>query len=201
MNKFSKIHQCIGPLLVSIGCAVSPVVAAQSSPEMPMQLYLTITETIAPTHSDPDRCPADSGAMGIGMVAGSGIMNVATGPGPKIVTLPVIFASSDCPNPAFQFSYGAFMLTTPTGHQLYANYYGGFYSTNETTLMLDPGRSVFVLSGGTGYFAGASGRGTLGGYESILRTQPSFLGFGNMEAKGTITFKNPGFAQRFMNNR
>jgi hypothetical protein len=67
--------------------------------------------------------------------------------------------------------------------------------------VLDPARSGFVISDGTGVLAGASGNGTMAGNENILRPAPYFVGFGNIQANGTITFSNPGFAQRFINGQ
>jgi len=168
---------------------------------MAMSLYLTVTETLAPLGSDPGRCPTATNAMAIGMLGGSGVMNVATGPGPKVVSIPVIFGGSDCPTAEFQFSYGNFTLSTPNGHQMHVNYYGGFNPTSQTTLAIDSGRSGFAITGGTGFLAGASGTGTLAGNENILSQPPAFLGLGSIQANGTITFSNPGFAQRFMNGQ
>jgi hypothetical protein len=204
MKKFSKALKFVSPFLVSASCAISlPAAAAQPTPSMLMSIYLTVTETLVPTDSDPGRCPPESYAMAIGMVTGSGTMHIATGPGPKIITIPVMFAGSDCPTPAFQFSSGRFTLSTPSGHHLFADYYGGFYTNpdNPAALLLDPNRSVFVIAGGTGILEGASGKGALVGNEDILRQSPSFVGFGNMQAHGAISFSNPGFAQRFINGK
>lgn len=195
----SKTLKFLTPLLVSLSWTMSmPAVAAQPTTSMPMSLSLTITETLAPIDSDPERCPVASNAMAIGMLTGSGFMKVATGPGPKVVSIPVMFAGSDCPTEAFQFSSGKFTLSTPSGHQLFADYYGGFYRTGLATLVLDAGKSAFVINSGTGFFAGASGTGTLSGNENILAPLPALVGFGNIQANGTVTFKNPGFANRFM---
>lgn len=194
-----KALKILTPFLVSLSCVLpQPVSAAQPATSMAMSLSLTITETLAPTDSDPERCPANSGAMAIGMLTGSGFMKVTIGPGPKIVSIPVMFTGSDCPTPTFQFSSGKFTLSTPSGHQLFADYYGGFYPTSPTTLVLDAGKSAFVINSGTGFFAGASGTGTLSGNENILVPPPALVGFGNIQANGTIDFKNPGFANRFM---
>jgi hypothetical protein len=195
----SKTLKFLTPFLVSISCTMSlPAAAAQPATSMPMSLSLTITETLAPTVSDPERCSATPDAIAIGMLTGSGYMKVATGPGPKVVSIPVMFAGSDCPNKDFQFSNGKFTLSTPSGHQLFADYYGGFYPTGPASLVLDAGKSAFVINSGTGFFAGASGTGTLSGNENILAPLPALVGFGNIQANGTITFKNPGFANRFM---
>lgn len=194
-----KMFKFLTPFLVCLGSAMSlPAAAAQPATNMAMTLDLTITETLAPTDSDPGRCPATSNAMAIGMLTGSGFMKVTIGPGPQIVTIPVIFAGSDCPTTTFQFSGGKFTLSTPSGHQLFADYYGGFYPTSPTTLVLDAGKSAFVINSGTGYFAGASGTGTLSGNENVLSAPPAFVGFGSIQANGTISFKNPGFANRFV---
>jgi hypothetical protein len=199
----SKTLKFLTPFLVSLSCALPlPASAAQPATSMAMSLSLTIIETLAPTGSDPERCPADSGVMGIGMLTGSGFMKVTTGPGPKIVSIPVMFTGSDCPTGEFQFSNGKFTLSTPSGHQLFADYYGGFYFpdpiASPTALVLDAGKSAFVINSGTGFFAGASGTGTLSGNENVLNPPPALVGFGNIHANGTISFKNPGFANRFM---
>lgn len=187
------------PLLVYLGCTLSlPAAAAQPATNMPMTLDLTITETLVPTDSDPGRCPANSNAMAIGMLTGSGFMKVTIGPGPQIVNIPVMFAGSDCPTTTFQFSSGKFTLSTPSGYQLFADYYGGFYPTGPTTLVLDAGKSAFVITSGTGFFEGASGTGTLSGNENVLNPPPALVGFGRIQTNGTISFKNPGFANRFM---
>jgi hypothetical protein len=194
-----KTFKLLTPFLVSLSCALPvPALAAQPATSMAMSLSLTITETLAPTGSDPERCPANSGVMGIGMLTGSGFMKVTTGPGPQIVSIPVMFTGSDCPTGEFQFSNGKFTLSTPSGHQLFADYYGGFYPTSPTALVLDAGKSAFVINSGTGFFAGASGTGTLSGTEKVLSPPPALVGFGNIQANGTISFKNPGFANRFM---
>jgi hypothetical protein len=194
-----KTLKLLTPFLVSLSWAMSlPAGAAQPATNMAMSLDLTITETMAPTDNDPERCPATSNAMAIGMLTGSGFMTVTIGPGPKIVSIPVMFAGSDCPTGAFQFSSGKFTLSTPSGHQLFADYYGGFYATSPTALVLDVSKSAFVINSGTGFFAGASGTGTLHGNENVLNPPPALVGFGNIQAKGTIAFKNPGFANRFM---
>jgi len=199
MKKFLNALKFLSPFLVSASGAISlPAAADQPTPPMAMSLNLTITETLAPTGSDPGRCPEISGAMAIGMMTGSGAISIATGPGPRIVSIPVMFTGSDCPTPDFQFSNGKFILSTPSGHQLFADYYGGFYPVGPTVLALDPGRSAFVITSGTGFFAGASGTGALAGNENIHSPPPSFLGSGNMQANGTIIFSNPGFAQRFI---
>jgi hypothetical protein len=200
----SKTLKFLPPFLLSISCAISSSAAsAQTATSMPMSLSLTIVETLATTDSDPERCPAaTTKAMAIGMLTGSGYMKVTTGPGPKIVSIPVMFTGSDCPTEAFHFSNGKFTLATPSGHQLFADYYGGFVFADPiarpAALTLDAGQSAFVINSGTGYFAGASGTGTLSGNENILAPLPALVGFGNIQANGTITFKTPGFANRFI---
>lgn len=194
-----KTLKFLTPFLFSLSCAMSlPAAAAQPATNMAMTLDLTITETLALPDSDPGRCPVTSNAMAIGMLTGSGFMKVTIGPGPQIVSIPVMFAGSDCPTTTFQFSSGKFTLSTPSGYQLFADYYGGFYPTGPTTLVLDAGKSAFVINSGTGFFAGASGTGTLSGNENVLSPPPALVGFGNILANGTISFKNPGFANRFI---
>ena len=166
--------------------------AAAELQRLPLQVNLNTVETLAPLTSSPERCALGTDAFSIGMTGGSGTVTITTGLSPKLVTIPVVLGASDCPTQKFSFSDGKFVLYAANGSILVATYFGAF----GPTFAIVPSDSKFAIGGGTGFFSGASGSGTLGGGITIVSQAP-FLGTGTLSGTGTISFSSSAFEKHF----
>jgi hypothetical protein len=111
----------------------------------------------------------------VGTISGRG---VATSLG--AVTL----ASTDCINPlpplftSYAFSSSHVVLTAVNGDQVWATYYGFLSPDGVIT-------GAYVIYGGTGRNANATGSGTLQGFETI--DPATFAGTGQIHLAGTLS--------------
>ena len=144
----------------------APVISASPS-NAPFQATILFSEQVAPGGSLP--------CYLVGTISGTG---VATTLG--AVTL----ASTDCVNPlpptytSYVFSSSHVVLTATNGDQVWATYYGVLSSQGVIT-------GTYVIYGGTGRNANATGSGTLQGFETI--DPATGAGTGQIHLAGTLS--------------
>jgi hypothetical protein len=145
----------------------APLVSADPT-DSPFQATIAFSEQVASTG-------ALTPCLLVGTISGRG---VATMLGPITLT------STDCINPlaptftSYAFSSSQVVLTASTGDQVWATY-GGVLSSEGVII------GTYVIYGGTGRFANASGSGILQGFEAIdLATG---AGTGQIRLKGTFS--------------
>ena len=99
----------------------------------------------------------------------------------------VSLEANDCITPAatsFSFA-GEMIFTVSSGDELFADYSGSFIPTVYPSIFL-LANSIFKITGGTGYFSGTTGGGTLQGIENIGN------GWGLMQLTGQIIPRRKG---------
>ena len=159
---------------------------------LPLSISLTTVETLgAPVQPDGTPCP--NGTAFGGQTAGTGTISI--GSGKKIYSGPVFGNATDCATATLQFSNGKLTLIAANGDRLTATYYGSFMqrASGSTEYVINSG--AFAITGGTGYFAGASGSGQLQGTENIPLSGPPFTG--TLKAVGNISFSKNAFEQAY----
>ena len=154
-------------------CLVSPAIAGPTN--VAFTATGNTTEYLVPTPNGP--CPL------AGMTTGSG---TATYIGKISLT------ATDCVTPqadgTFIFTNGKLVFTASNGDTVTATYGpGSFIPTALGSPVYTINYAAFVITGGTGLFKGATGRGELQGYENIA-TVPAT---GQLQATGVISFPNP----------
>lgn len=116
--------------------------------------------------------------------AGCLLTGAITGNGSTTNLGAIQLASTDCINPlsttTFLFVSDAVVLTVDGGDQLWAAY-GGTLSANNGAI-----KGTYVIIGGTGRFAHATGLGTIDGAEQI--DFATGQGVGQIQLKGTLLF-------------
>lgn len=131
------------------------------------------TEYLIPTPGGP--CPL------AGMTTGSG---TATYIGKILLT------ATDCvtpqPDGSFVFSNGKLVFTAVNGDTVTATYGPGSFIALTPGTIYTINYASFVITGGTGVFSGASGRGELHGTEDVA-TMPAT---GELQAIGVISLPN-----------
>ena len=90
---------------------------------------------------------------------------------------------SQCLNPgAFAFSSGHFTLTGANGDTIFGTHYGQLVVTSPTTATIN---GVFVITGGTGRFSGATGGGVATGTLDLTTQEAN-----DFVMRGTISRPN-----------
>jgi len=176
MNARSRPHSLVAA--ATLAAALAAPATAEPGPRQPVpfRASLSITETVAFTFAPP--------CFAIGALTGTGIASQLGS---------VRAVSTDCINPigmfdpnvpmSFHFaSTGTGLVIHAKGEQIFASYSG--------TLQAQPSgphavSGHFVITGGTGRYAGAVGGGTLSGYEDISGV---VVGRGAVQFNGTISF-------------
>ena len=113
--------------------------------------------------------------------AGTG---VTTGQGNASHLGRVTLAASDCFAPgraSFSFDHGRLALTAANGDLLYGRYSGSLLPTSAVSPVFTI-KGTFVIDGGTGRFAGATGDGVLSGSIDVQ------TGTGHYDATGAIAY-------------
>jgi hypothetical protein len=146
----------------------APLVSAAPT-DAPFQATISFSEQVATTGSL-------TPCFLVGTISGRGVATMLG---------PVTLASTDCINPlaptftSYAFSSSQVVLTALTGDQVWATY-GGILSSKGVII------GTYVIYGGTGRFANASGSGILQGFETIdLATG---AGTGQIHLKGTLSY-------------
>ena len=152
-------------VLLQTAMVLAPRVSGAAS-SIPFKATLSITETIQVIGTAP--------CFLVGTISGSG---QATQLG-KIGV-----ASTDCINPISETTFSFFssdqlVLTTASGEQIFANY-GGTLSVQGQFGIISGG---YVIVGGTGRYAHATGAGAVNGQEDML------TGKGQVQLFGTISY-------------
>ncbi len=143
--------------------------AAQADP--PDGRFTATLDTHETFRFDRKRCPA------LPYLAGT-----TTGQGTAVPFGAITARGSDCVRPigarTFAFSRGKLTMTTADGDALYADYSGRL--ARSPTLRIDRIVGAFVITGGTGRFAGTAGSGTITGTENLLTRR------GQLVFEGTV---------------
>jgi hypothetical protein len=192
MKFIAKHFKFVLPAAVTM-LALASGNAAAALKNVPLAINLDTVETIgAPVQPDGTPCPL--GAAFAGHTGGVGKM--AIGSGKKVYQGDVSADATDCATATMQFSNGKLTITAVNGDKLTATYYGSFIPTapDSTSYIINNG--AFAITGGTGYFVGASGTGQLQGTITIPANRvPPF--YGNLKATGKITFSTEAFEQAY----
>ncbi|TMH01841.1 MAG: hypothetical protein E6H67_16260 [Betaproteobacteria bacterium] len=144
----------------------APMISA-SPTNAPFHATILFSEQVAPIGSPP--------CFLVGTISGTG---VATSLGA------VMLASTDCINPlpptftSYAFSSSHVVLTAVNGDQVWATYYGFLSPEGVIT-------GAYVIYGGTGRNANATGSGTLQGFETI--DPATGAGTGQIQLTGTLS--------------
>ncbi|MBK4736634.1 hypothetical protein [Noviherbaspirillum pedocola] len=187
MQKGKTLFQT-GAIGAALVCAIA---AGNAHAGQSQQFSATINTTEQLVMGNP-LCPGQAAGVG----AGTGTSNVFA-KSPNGAPVPVGMASTDCvqtdgaqPPLTLTFQNGYFILTGPGGDSIMAKYTG--------YLNLDPANSVvlpvykfngstqFIITGGTGRFARASGVGTISGSETVNFLNGTSQGM--LNAVGTINY-------------
>jgi len=108
----------------------------------------------------------------------------------------VAFVSTDCVAPSgynLTFTDGKLTVTATNGDKLFITYYGLFVPTGATSasglpvFALYKEGSAFLITGGTGRFAKATGSGLISGQEDVS-PDPDLPSTGKMQLEGTISY-------------
>jgi hypothetical protein len=155
------------PILAAL---TAPVAALAGPPGVPFSGTFATQETLG---FDPSRCPMMPYI--VGTTTGSGHashLGAATG------------IASDCIMPtslvSFAFTDGKLVLTAANGDQVNIAYWGTLMPT--ATPFVSTLTGSYRIDGGTGRFAGATGRGTVSGLENLKTRQ------GQLGLDGTIAY-------------
>jgi hypothetical protein len=131
----------------------------------PFKATIAITESIEVIGAPP--CIVQGDISGVGQATKLGKVTIA---------------SQDCINPIsetlFTFASTDVVFTTTSGDQLYA-IYSGTFSVNDNVGTIT---GAYVIIGGTGRYALATGAGTVNGQEDMLTGQ------GQVQLLGTISY-------------
>lgn len=160
---------------------------AQAAGPVPFRGTIEIRETVQPNLTLPLPCPLFSPPTSFGL------RGDITGKGAATHLGKITATSVDCIIPVsedgsrFVAFSTQFAMTSANGDQIFAFY------TAELTVSTATGvgalRGEFVILGGTGTFANASGGGTLQGVEVIQFSGPfTGTGQGRIELSGTISY-------------
>jgi hypothetical protein len=167
-----KILSALKPLtLLVLALPFLSYNAFAGSNNLPFKANFTTSENLYPTGDN--SCP---------------LAGMTTGTGTASHLGKVLLTATDCATPVpggFQFNQGKLTFTAANGDTLTATYEGSFVALNPGTIFTI-NHATFVITGGTGRFAGAFGRGELQGTEDIA-TQPAI---GHLKARGTISYPN-----------
>jgi hypothetical protein len=146
----------------------APAISAAPSHD-PFKATIFFSEQVAPTGST-------APCLLIGTISGTGAAS-------KVGA--VRLASTDCINAllptftSFAFSSSEVVLTAANGDQIWATY-SGFLSVDGIIA------GAYVVYGGTGRFANATGAGTVSGFETIDMTTGA--GNGQIQLQGTLSY-------------
>lgn len=157
--------------LLAIALPFIACTAIAGSNNLPFKAELTSSENLYPTGNN--TCPL------AGMTTGTGTASQLGN---------VLLTATDCVTPVsggFQFNQGKLTFTAANGDTLTATYEGSFVALTPGTVFTI-NHATFVITGGTGRFAGAFGRGELQGTEDIA-TRPAIA---HLRAQGTISYPN-----------
>lgn len=165
-----KLSICSTAALLG-ACISSTVIAGPTN--VAFTASVNTTEYLVPTPGGP--CPL------AGMTTGSGTASYIG---------KVLLTATDCVTPqadgSFIFSNGKLVFTASNGDTLTATYGPGSFIALTPGPVYTINHAAFVITGGTGLFKGAFGRGELRGTENIS-TVPAI---GQLQAFGTISFPN-----------
>jgi len=169
---------------------------------VPLSINLVTEEQLAPP-IQPDRiaCPNNSAFAGI--TKGTG--DISIGSGKRIYKGPVLALATDCATAEMQFSNGRLtVIANVNGNTLTATYNGSFIpvgpGTAPGTVIYKVNNGAFAITGGTGYFVGATGTGSLDGtviVPSNILQQPDQIIKGALKAIGRISFSTAAFEQTY----
>lgn len=180
MNIHSRLRAVSFATCMAIGAALSAgAVAAPEQKDRPFEATLHISESVTFTGASP--------CFAIGLVTGRG-------EGSHVGELRA--RSRDCINPsgvfdpngptAYRFTSGTgpdgLVFVAANGDQLFATYAGTLEPQPEGPHAV---KGHFVVTGGTGRFAGATGGGTFEGTEDISRV---VIGEGEIALSGRIRY-------------
>jgi hypothetical protein len=130
-----------------------------------------ITENLVPTPNGP--CPFAGMTKGFGTATQIG---------------KILLTATDCVTPqadgSFEFTNGKLVMTAINGDTVFADYGPGSFIALTPGPIYTINHATYVITGGTGAFKNASGRGELQGTENIS-TIPAT---GNLQAVGVISF-------------
>jgi hypothetical protein len=156
----------IAACFVAVAALAAPWSVAQAQNMVPFQAQAALTEYLNPMPGNGCASEAPSGgSAAIGMNAGAGLGNLIG----KFSFVATDCVTSRTPDfqPPFAFRSREFMITTAAGEQLWGSYQGS--GTPEligsTTLLKLSG--TFNITGGSGRFANARGKGDLEVLEDI----------------------------------
>lgn len=156
---------------------------------LPLKITLDTQESITPIGMTKGiSCPVNTAV--VGMSAGTGTIMI--GSKQQNYTGPISATATDCATAQLQFSDGKLTITAVNGDKLTATYWGAFIPTATPGVFAING-GAFTITGGTGFFAGASGTGQLQGTELINPANPLY--YGKLQATGTISFSQSNFEQ------
>lgn len=162
----------VSAALLSV-CLGAPVLAGPTN--VTFTATANTTEYLVPTPNG--QCPLSGMATGSGTASFMGRISLT---------------ATDCVTPqadgSFIFSNGKLVLTATNGDTVTATYGPGFFIALTPGPVYTINHAAFVITGGTGIFKGATGRGELRGNENIS-TVPAI---GQLQAIGVISFPNPG---------
>jgi hypothetical protein len=155
-----SLHRLLVVVLTVLTLASSPGLLAAKTQSLPFHARLTTVEDLVFVPPGGPRCP-------LGVIGDIAATGVAT----HVGTLTGQF--EDCPDIRaipFVFTDGMFTLTATNGDQLFGTYAGQLNATETTAedsiYVLE--HTTFVITGGTGRFAGAQGDGVITGTEKII---------------------------------
>ena len=171
MLKAKKLLICISATLIG-AALVAPAFAG------PVNVAFTATgstiEYLVPTPNGP--CP---------------LAGMTTGHGTATYIGKILLTATDCvtpqPDGTFIFTNGKLVFTASNGDTVSATYGPGSFIALTPGPVYTINHAAFVITGGTGVFKGATGRGELHGNENIS-TVPAT---GQLQAVGVISFPNP----------
>jgi hypothetical protein len=196
INKYFKYSLPFTLAILAFG--TSPANAALKN--VALSIDLNTEETLGlPVQPDGTACPA--GAVFAGTTKGTG--NISIGSGRRIYKGPASALATDCATATMQFSNGKLtLIAAVNGNTLTATYYGSFIPspTVENPYLHKISNGAFAITGGTGYFGGATGTGNLAGTVTVppdILANPMQIIKGTLKAVGRISFSTEAFEQAY----
>lgn len=156
-------------LLVLLAAVVVMVPRVSKAETSDFKATVSITESI--------QTPGTAPCFSVGTISGAGLASQAG---------KITIASVDCINPmdptftVFSFASDQLVMTAANGDKIFATY-GGTFTLQGQFGIISGG---YIIIGGTGRFAQATGAGSVNGQEDLT----TGVGKGQVQLLGTISF-------------
>lgn len=168
------------------GSSFMPLYAYSGATNAGFQATIATVEQVIPSQYVPGTICLPGQLVGVT----SGIGTMGAGQSNRTYNGPVTISATDCATPgpnlkSLEFDSGRLTITAGNpSDTITATYYGSFISTgNGSNYRINS--AAFVITGGTGIFSKASGRGELRGAEVVDEKQ-QFIG--QLSASGVISY-------------